>query len=77
MECPHIPIIPYHEFSKRIHDRAVTERILLGGNRELYDEPVPSENILGKVVEVKKWDSCLFKIYYSLETQANNKRSPL
>jgi len=34
MECPHIPIIPYHEFSERIHDKAVAKRILLGGGIE-------------------------------------------
>ncbi|MEA3432199.1 MAG: radical SAM protein [candidate division WOR-3 bacterium] len=34
MECPHIPIIPYHKFSKRIHDKAVSERIPLAGSIE-------------------------------------------
>jgi radical SAM protein with 4Fe4S-binding SPASM domain len=35
MECPHIPLIPYHEFSERIHDKTVSERIPLGGSIEL------------------------------------------
>ena len=35
MDCPHIPIIPYSEFSKSIHDRAVAERTPLGGGIEL------------------------------------------
>jgi len=34
MECPHIPIIPYHRFSKRIRDKVVTKRIPLGGGIE-------------------------------------------
>lgn len=34
MECLHIPIIPYHKFSKRIHDKVVAKRILLGGGIE-------------------------------------------
>jgi len=35
MECPHMPIIPYHKFSKRIHDKAASERIPLVGGIEL------------------------------------------
>jgi radical SAM protein with 4Fe4S-binding SPASM domain len=35
MECPHIPIIPYHEFTKRIHDRVASERIPIDGTIEL------------------------------------------
>ena len=34
MDCPHIPIIPYHDFSKRIHDKTVSARIPLGGGIE-------------------------------------------
>ncbi len=34
MECPHIPLIPYHKFSKRIHDKTVSERIPIGGGLE-------------------------------------------
>ena len=35
MECPHIPIIPYHEFSKRIHGKVVAKRVPVGGMIEL------------------------------------------
>lgn len=34
MGCSYIPIIPYHKFSKRIHDKALSERIPLGGSIE-------------------------------------------
>ncbi len=35
MDCLHIPIIAYSEFSKRIYDKTVTERIPVGGGIEL------------------------------------------
>ncbi len=35
MECPHIPTVPYHEFSKRIHDKVVADRIPINGSIEL------------------------------------------
>jgi len=35
MECPHIPIIPHRKFSKRIYNKAVSERIPLAGEIEL------------------------------------------
>ena len=35
MECPNIPIIPYHEFSRQIHDRVVADRVPIGGSIEL------------------------------------------
>ncbi|MCK5305910.1 MAG: radical SAM protein [Candidatus Omnitrophica bacterium] len=34
MNCQHIPIIPYHKFSERIHNKAVSVRIPLGGTVE-------------------------------------------
>ena len=34
MDCLHIPIMPYSEFGKRIYDRAVAERIPVGGGIE-------------------------------------------
>jgi radical SAM protein with 4Fe4S-binding SPASM domain len=34
MECSYIPTIPYHKFSKRIHDKTASERIPLGGSLE-------------------------------------------
>ncbi|MCK4784155.1 MAG: radical SAM protein [Desulfobacteraceae bacterium] len=35
MDCPHIPIIPYSEFSKSIHDRIAAERIPISGTIEI------------------------------------------
>ena len=35
MDCPHIPLIPYHKFSKRIHDKTIAERIPIAGTIEL------------------------------------------
>jgi radical SAM protein with 4Fe4S-binding SPASM domain len=35
MECPHIPVIEYHEFSKDLHDEAVGERIPITGSIEV------------------------------------------
>jgi radical SAM protein with 4Fe4S-binding SPASM domain len=35
MECPHVPIIPYYEFSKHIHDKVVAKRIPIDGMIEL------------------------------------------
>lgn len=34
MECPHIPEIKYGEFSKRIHEEAIANRIPINGTIE-------------------------------------------
>lgn len=35
MDCLHIPKIPYHEFSKQIHEKIAAKRALIGGSTEL------------------------------------------
>lgn len=35
MECPHIPIIPYHEFSLPVHDKAAARNIPIAGELDL------------------------------------------
>ena len=35
MECPHIPITTYGEFSKRLHDKVVSQRIPITGSIEV------------------------------------------
>lgn len=35
MECPHIPITSYSEFSKRLHDKVVSRRIPITGSIEV------------------------------------------
>jgi len=37
MDCPHIPIIPYHVFSERIHAKVTKERIPVVGGIELTE----------------------------------------
>ena len=34
MDCPYIPILSYHEFSKSIHEKTIKERIPIGGDIE-------------------------------------------
>jgi radical SAM protein with 4Fe4S-binding SPASM domain len=37
MECPHTPVTGYGDFSKRLHDKAVGQRIPLAGSIEVTD----------------------------------------
>ena len=37
MGCPHIPEIPYGEFSERLHDKGANRRLLLGASLELTE----------------------------------------
>lgn len=37
MDCPHIPIIPYHIFSERIHAKVTSERIPVAGGIDITE----------------------------------------